>query len=86
MCEVEEDNTVAGLVSVDYGIAIVPNISLLKHFDVKVLPIVNPPHERFIYIAHINNKYMSPATHLFQDFVINYSKVHFLGDNNSLIN
>ena len=49
ICEVEENNAVAGLVEIDYGIAVVPKISSLKHFNVKVLPINNPSHERYIY-------------------------------------
>ena len=54
----EENNAVAGLVEIDYGIAVVPKISSLKHFNVKVLPINNPSHERYIYI------YMYTNTHL----------------------
>lgn len=45
----EENNAVAGLVEIDYGIAVVPKISSLKHFNVKVLPINNLSHERYIY-------------------------------------
>ena len=51
ICEVEEDNAVAGLVEINYGIAVVPKISSLKYYNVKVLPIMNPKHERFIYLA-----------------------------------
>lgn len=77
ICEVEEDSAVAGLVSVNYGIAILPRIWILQHFNVKILPIENPPHERFIYLASIKNRYLSPAVHLFRDFVVNYSKTHY---------
>lgn len=76
ICEVEEDTAVAGLVSVNYGIAVVPRIWLLQHFNVKVLQIENPPHERFIYLATIKNRYLSPAVNLFRNFVINYNKTH----------
>ena len=37
ICEVEEDTAVAGLVSVNYGVAIVPRISFLDQFNVKIL-------------------------------------------------
>jgi Transcriptional regulator len=77
ICEVEEDSAVAGLVSVNYGIAILPRIWILQHFNVKILPIKNPTHERFIYLASIKNRYLSPAVHLFRDFAINYSKTHY---------
>lgn len=76
ICEVEEDSAVAGLVSIDYGIAVVPNIWLLNHFDVKVLPIVNPPHKRFIYLAYMKDRYMIPTVQLFRNFAINYSKTY----------
>ena len=81
-CEVEEDNAMAGLVSINYGIAIIPRIWLLDHYDVKILPIRSPLHERFIYIASMKNKYLSPPIHLFRDFAIKYSKIHSLTKGN----
>jgi DNA-binding transcriptional LysR family regulator len=84
VCQVEEDSAVAGLVSIDYGIAVVPNIWVLNHFNVKVLPISNPPHERFIYLAYMKNKYLSPAVHLFKDFAADYSKRRFLTEDSIL--
>jgi DNA-binding transcriptional LysR family regulator len=78
ICEVEEDSAVAGLVSINYGIAVIPRIWLLKHFDIKVLPIENPSHERFIYLASAKNRYLSPAVHNFRNFALNYSENHFL--------
>lgn len=77
VCEVEEDSAVAGLVSVNYGIAVVPRIWILQHFDIKILPIENPAHERFIYLASIRNRYLSPVVHLFRDFALDYSKTHY---------
>lgn len=71
ICEVEEDSAVLGLVSVDYGIAIIPNISLIKNFDVKVLHITNPVFKRYIYLASIKNKYISPSANQFRNFIIN---------------
>jgi len=73
-CEIEESNAMAGLVAVGYGIGIMPRISTLAHFEVKVLSISNPPYQRFIYMASIRNRYLSPATHKFRDFAISYGK------------
>lgn len=73
-CTVEEDNTMAGLVAAGYGIAVMPKISFLKHYSVKVLPIVNPAHQRFIYLATMKNRYLSPANGQFRNFAINYAK------------
>lgn len=74
ICEVEEDNAVAGLVEINYGIAIVPNISSLKYYDIKVLPIVNPKHERYIYVATLKNRYLTPSVNLFKKYSIDYNK------------
>ncbi|MBX4266875.1 LysR family transcriptional regulator [Clostridium estertheticum] len=84
VCEVEEDNAVAGLVSINYGIAIIPRIWLLNHFNVKILSIRSPLHQRFIYIASMKNKYLSRSVHRFRDFAIKYSKVHSLTKGNHI--
>ena len=78
ICEVEEDNAIAGLVEINYGIAVVPRISSLKYYNVKVLPIINPKHERFIYLATLKNRYATPSVNLFKKYSIEYSKEKFL--------
>lgn len=78
ICEVEEDNAIAGLVEINYGIAVVPRISSLKNYNIKVLPIINPSHERFIYLATLKNKYLTPSVNLFKNFIIEQSKDKFL--------
>ncbi len=70
ICEVEEDSAVLGLVAVDYGIAIIPNISLIKNFDVKVLHINNPIIKRYIYLASVKNKYISPSADQFRNYIL----------------
>lgn len=77
ICEVEEDNSVAGLVEIDYGIAVMPRISSLKHYNVKVLPITNPKHERYIYLATLKNRYLTPSVNLFKKYILEYSKDKF---------
>lgn len=77
ICEVEEDNAVAGLVEINYGVAVVPKISSLKHYNVKVLPIVNPKHERFIYMATLKNRYLTPSVNLFKKYSMEYAKEKF---------
>ena len=84
VCEVEEDNAIAGLVSINYGIAIIPRISLLNHYNLKIIPIHSPIHERFIYIASVKNKYLSPTIEIFRDFAIKYSKEHSLTKGNHI--
>lgn len=77
ICEVEEDNAVAGLVEINYGISVIPRISSLKYYNIKVLPIINPIHERFIYLAVLKNKYLTPSVNLFKKYIIEYSKDKF---------
>lgn len=75
-CEVEEDTSVAGLVAINFGIAIVPNIPALDSFNVKILPITNPLYERFIYLASIKNAYLPPSVNKFKKFVIDNSSLN----------
>ena len=70
ICEVEEDSAVLGLVAVDYGIAIIPNISLIKNFDVKILNISNPTIKRYIYLVSMKNKYISPSANKFRNYIL----------------
>ena len=74
ICEVEENNAIAGLVEVKYGISIVPKITALKYFNVKILPISNPQHKRYIYMATLKNKYQSPTMKMFKNYVEEYCK------------
>ena len=73
-CEVEEDTAIAGLVSVNYGIAIIPRIPFLEQFNVKILPITNPKHERYIYLASVRNQYVTPSITAFKDFLLSHSQ------------
>ncbi|MCQ2969424.1 MAG: LysR family transcriptional regulator [Clostridium sp.] len=74
ICEVEENNAIAGLVEVKYGISIVPKITALKYFNVKILPIYNPNHKRYIYMATLKNKYQSPTMKMFKNYVEEYCR------------
>ncbi|WP_420539812.1 LysR family transcriptional regulator [Paenibacillus polymyxa] len=78
ICEIEEDTAMAGLVSINYGIGVMPRISSLDYFNVKTLPIVNPEYERFIYLASIKNRYLSPAVVEFRNFSLSYGKEFYL--------
>lgn len=78
ICEVEEDSAVIGLVDVDYGVALVPDIPMIDNFSVKRLRITNPPHERYIYLATIKNRYLPPAVHTFCNFIIHNTSIQNL--------
>lgn len=68
-CEVEEDASMAGLVAQGFGIAVMPDIPLLKCFDIKTLDIHYPSYERSIYMATLKDHYLSPVAKAFIHFV-----------------
>lgn len=67
--EILEDNSMAGLVAENFGIAVMPEIPILKQLKVKVLDIESPTYERYIYMAQRKGKYMAPTTLQFIQFV-----------------
>ncbi|WP_419726842.1 LysR family transcriptional regulator [Terrisporobacter petrolearius] len=69
--EVEKDESLAGLVEGNFGIAIIPKIPILEHLDVDIIKIKNPKYNRNIYMAKLKNKYLSPAVNEFIKFIIN---------------
>lgn len=78
VCEVEEDHTMAGFVAFGHGIGILPKIPALDFYQVKIIHITKPTYQRYIYVAFLKNHYLSPATKLFRDFVIDYGQQNFL--------
>lgn len=73
ICEVEEDSAVIGLVAVNYGVAVVPNIAMIDSFSVKAIKIIDPPHERYIYLATVKNRYLPPAVHTFCNYIVHHT-------------
>lgn len=68
--EILEDEVVAGVVSRNFGIAIIPEIDILSSLDVKIIRIENPVRYRNIYMVHNNRAYMPPVVKAFRDFVL----------------
>jgi DNA-binding transcriptional LysR family regulator len=73
--EVEEDSAVLGLVDINYGVAVVPDIPMIEHFNLKKLKITNPHKKRYIYLATVKNRYLPPAVHSFCNFLTTNSCV-----------
>ena len=67
--EILEDNSMAGLVAQGFGIAVMPEMPLLKSLAVDVLEIKEPSYERFVYMAIMKNKYLAPIVKHFADYV-----------------
>ncbi|MDY5845655.1 MAG: LysR family transcriptional regulator [Bariatricus sp.] len=67
--EIEEDNSMAGLVAAGFGIAIMPQTPLLNGLAVDVLEIKEPSYERLIYMAMMKNKFQIPIVKYFVEYV-----------------
>ncbi len=74
--EVEEDSAVLGLVDINYGVAVVPNIPMIDHFNLKKLKITNPHKNRYIYLAMMKNRYLPPAVHAFSNFIVSNANLN----------
>lgn len=71
---VEEDQTVAGLVANNFGIAVVPNMSILQTLPVKIIPLSYPNWHRILYMATLKGKAYEPDTAKFIQFVKDQSQ------------
>ena len=67
--EIEEDGSMAGLVAQGFGIAVMPEIPILKQLNVDVLGIRNQHEKRYIYMARGRDKYQTPVVRRFADYV-----------------
>ncbi len=67
--EIEEDQVIAGLVSNNFGIAIVPYMPILKFMDVKTIEIISPTWERNFYLGILKDKALTPIAENFKSFV-----------------
>ena len=67
--EIEEDGAMAGLVAQNFGIAVMPDIPLLKNMNVEVLKLRSPRYQRYIYMALSKENYQTPIVEKFPDYV-----------------
>lgn len=68
--ETEEDQVVAGLVAQGFGIAVVPEMDVLRQLDLVALPITAPPYRRDFFLVHDDRLFLSPAAREFRQFVL----------------
>ncbi|MGT2910735.1 LysR family transcriptional regulator [Streptococcus cameli] len=68
--EVSEDETVAGLVSQGFGLAIMPRLDFLTSIpDIDIIEIDSIKNSRIYYAAYRNNKPLPECLHHFIDFI-----------------
>lgn len=68
--ETEEDQVIAGLAAAGFGIAVVPQMELLRQLPLKILRITNPVYERGLFMVHNDAVFMPPAVGRFRQFVL----------------
>lgn len=79
-----EDHTIIGFVHWDYGVALIPHLPQLDPKQVKLLHLNEPGNFHKLYAITKNNHFMTPSATMFQEFVQDYCKKHYL-DQNKLI-
>lgn len=67
-CRVEEDQAIAGLVSINLGVSILPYNNLLQHYPIKILKLTKPV-KRSVYLAKKKNAILSSAAASFEKFL-----------------
>lgn len=74
VCEVEEDHTMLGFVSHNYGIALMPKIPSISAYNVKSITIIDDYSPRYIYLTTKKNHFLSPTSLRFKNFILPLSK------------
>lgn len=68
--ETEEDEVIAGLVAKGFGIAVVPEMDMLRKLDIDVLKISSPPYRRNFFMVQDESVFLPPAAQRFRSFVL----------------
>ncbi|MDD9149189.1 LysR family transcriptional regulator [Sporolactobacillus sp. CQH2019] len=67
--ELENDDTICGFVAAKLGIAIVPKIYGINHYNIVLHKIPKNLYHRYIYLNYLSNKALSPSVDLFRKYV-----------------
>ncbi|MBQ0066177.1 MAG: LysR family transcriptional regulator [Firmicutes bacterium] len=78
-CEIEEDNAALGLVDINYGIALIPDLAFTDLHNVQKIRITNKLPERTIYLATKKNRFLISSNHLLINHIM-----HNAFDNRSI--
>lgn len=71
--ETEEDQVIAGLVSQDFGISVVPYMDLLLKLDLSILQIGYPSCRRDFFMVTSDSLFLPPVARDFRQFVLDRS-------------
>lgn len=67
--EGENEHAILGLVAENFGIGLVGKTPLLKNSNVKQIKVKELDYKRYIYLAHVKNRYFPPAVKKFLEYV-----------------
>ena len=71
-----EDNSIAGLVRANLGIAFVADLPTICKDDLPHVVVSDVPFTRNIYMVWKKDQYMTPAVKTFRNFVLNFSSYY----------
>lgn len=74
VCEVESENSMIGLASINYGIGIMPRVPVPENGNVTLIPLPKNYQRREIYVATVKNRPLLPATQKFYRFLLDNGK------------
>lgn len=72
---VGEDETVSGLVAAEFGVAVVPNMTILNNMPVKIVHIKDNTVRRLFYLASLKNDTRLPVVDQFIDYVVSNHRI-----------
>lgn len=65
----DDETTIGGMVSKDFGIALVANTPLLKQFNITIIPIDAKTHSRIVYLTYHKHHFHTEAVENFIKFM-----------------
>lgn len=68
--EADDEIAIAGLVAHNKGVAIAPSLPFLSYLRIKMIPIVDWPEKRFMYLTTLRDGYKAPIVQAFYDFCL----------------
>ena len=67
--EIAEDSSMAGMVAQGFGVAIMPDVPVLKYLEVERIPLENLDVKRYIYMGIMKGRYQTPIVEEFIRYV-----------------
>ncbi len=69
ICESPDENAIASLVAENFGIALVADVDVLRHFSLEKLHLTDVSLRHTVYLAYLKDHYQIPAVKNFISFI-----------------